>query len=327
MPLLILGSEDVRELLPMNDCIEVMDRAMRAASSGSVEAPHRSVAALREQGGHFFLMPGSMPEPPAIGAKLVTLLPSNPARGLQAVQGFIALFDFRTGEPLAVIDGSAVTAIRTAAASALAVRELARRTAGSHGIFGTGTLARTHLEAVYCVRDVARVVVWGRDRAKTERFVSEHSGPDGPKITATEKPQEAAACDIVSVVTGSGEPVLHGEWLQPGAHVSLVGAHTPETREADSATMARAVIYVDLLASALEEAGDILIPIREGRIVEQDIAGEVGQVLEGTVPGRRDDAEITLYKSLGVVAQDLFAAERLYQAAVREGKGQLVDFP
>jgi ornithine cyclodeaminase len=324
---LIIGSGEVRELLPMNECIEVMDRAMRAASSGRVEAPHRSVAELQEQGGHFFLMPGSMPEPPAIGAKLVTLLPSNPASGLQAVQGFIALFDFRTGEPLAVIEGSAVTAIRTAAASALAVRTLARSGASSHGIFGTGTLARTHLEGVSCIRDINRAVVWGRDRAKTERFVSEHAHLHGPEIVASGRPEEAAACDIVSVVTGSGEPVLHGEWLRPGAHVNLVGAHTPDTREADSETMTRAAIYVDLLASALQEAGDILIPIGEGRIIEEDIAGEIGQVLEGSVPGRRDDAQLTLYKSLGVVAQDLFAAEHVYQAAVREGKGQLVDFP
>lgn len=325
MPLVIIGAKEVRSLLPMDRCIEVMDRAMRAVTAGEVATPPRTVATLQDGSGHFFLMPGAMLEPAVFGAKAVSLLPGNPGRGLPTIQGFVVLFDHETGAPVALVDGAEITAIRTAAVSALASRELARADAGSHGIFGAGVLAATHLDAIARVRPIENVLVWARDTGKAHRFASEQSERTGARITVAASAEEAAACDVVTLVTGSAEPLLRGAWLHEGAHVNLVGAHSPTAREADSDTLARAAIYVDLVASALSESGDILIPIQEGRIERQDVIGEIGAVLAGDVPGRSDERQVTLFKSLGVVGQDLFAAEFVYRQALAEGRGVRAD--
>jgi ornithine cyclodeaminase len=322
--LLILNGEEVRRFLPMGECIEVMDTAMRAVSTGAVGAPSRTVLPLEEDAGHFFLMPGSMLEPPVYGAKAVGLHPGNPERGRPAVQGLVILFDRRSGAPMALMDGAAITAVRTAAASALAARELARDDAVSHGILGTGVLAAAHLEAVSCVRRIREVCVWGRDHAKAQAFAEQHAESTGAKVSAVPEAAEAAGCDVVSVVTNSPMPVLRGAWLEPGAHVSLVGAHRAGHREADTAAVAGAAVYVDSRAGALLEAGDLLIPMAEGALGEEHIIGEIGEVLEGTAPGRSNGRQITLYKSLGLVSQDLYAAEHAFRAADAAGAGSRV---
>jgi len=326
MSLLIIRAAEIRDLLPMTECIEVMDQAMRAFSRGAVNMPSRIIAPL-EAGGYFILMPGEMKEGPVYGAKIVGLHPGNPARGRPAVQGFVTLFDSTSGAPVALVDGAEITAIRTAAVSALATRELARKNASSHGIFGNGVQAASHLESIGLVRDIEKVRVWGRDFERARRFAREYSTHTGFTISAARDPADAAACDIVSLVTNSPEPVLRGEWLQAGAHLNLVGAHEPHDREADSDAVSQSGIYVDSRQGALSEAGDILIPISEGRITEQDIVGEIGNVLLKIAPGRRDEQQITLYKSLGIVAQDLFAAMHVFRNARSSGKGQWVDFP
>jgi len=325
--MLIVNAEETRRLLPMAQCVEVMDRAMRAASAGRVAAPERMIAPLADGSSYFILMPGSTAGSEVYGAKIVSLHPANPASGLPAVQGFVALFGADTGTPLALIDGAGITRIRTAAASALAARTLARPDARSHGILGAGVQAASHLEAMACVRPIERVLVWARDHDKARRFASEQSKRHAMEVTALEKAAEAAACDLVSVVTNSPEPVLKGAWLQPGAHVSLVGSHEAEHREADSEAVALAAVYVDSRRGALSEAGDLLIPMAEGRITADHIAGEIGEVLEGSAPGRRDAGQVTLYKSLGIVAQDLFAAEYVLRQARLQGAGSQLEFP
>ncbi len=325
--MLILGAEDVRRLLPMCDCIEAMDRAMRAVSAGHAQTPDRIVATLPDDRGYFFAMPGSCEQPAAFGAKLVSLLPGNPARGRPTVQGFVTLFDAETGAPAALLDGAEITRIRTAAASALAARVLARPDASTHGILGAGVLAAAHLEAMTCVRSIERVKIWARDPAKAQAFAARHATGTDVAIEAVADPAVAAACDLVSVVTNASAPVLRGDCLQAGAHLSLVGAHEPASREADSEALARARIYVDSMAGALREAGDLLIPLAEGRIERNHILGEIGQVLTGRVPGRLADTDITLYKSLGLFAQDLFAAAAALAAARERGIGQRVEFP
>lgn len=331
MSLLVLRASEISDLLPLSECVEVMDRAMRAFSSGEVTAPTRIIAPLSSEGGnepgYFILMPGEMKSPAHYGAKIVGLHPANPARGRPAVQGFVTLFERDSGKPVALLDGASITAIRTAAASALATRELARTDAASHGIFGTGVQAAAHLNSILCVRDVNKVVVWGRDFDKAQQFAERHVRFTGLDIVAVEDPAVAAACDIVTAVTNSPQPVLRGEWLRPGAHLNLVGAHEPGDREADSDTVARASLYVDSLDGALKEAGDLLIPISEQRIRPEDITGEIGDVLLRRVAGRTSQEPITLYKSLGIVAQDLFAAEYILGEARNQGKGQLVEFP
>lgn len=321
----IINRQEVERLLPMAACIDVMADAMRAASGGAVAMPLRLFTPLADDSGSFGLMPGSTLDPPFFGAKVISLLPGNPAKGLPTVQGYVSLFDHDTGKPVALIDGASVTAIRTAAASGLATRELARQDACTHGLFGTGVQAVTHIDAAACARDIEEVVVWGRDAEKTRRFAKEQSRRAQADVRATDDPAEAAGCDVVSTVTAATEPVLKGEWLQPGCHVNLVGVHTPQAREADTAAIRRAKVYVDLMESAMNEAGDLLIPIGEGAVDERHILGEIGQLLAGAVPGRTDESDITLYKSLGIVAQDLFAAAHIHARAVAEGAGTEVD--
>ena len=323
--MLIINRKEVERLLPMADCIDAMAEAMRAASSGAVSMPPRLFTTLADDSGLLGLMPGSVLDPPFFGAKVISLRFDNPAKGLPTVQGYVSLFDHGTGTPVALIEGSSVTAIRTAAASGLATRELARQDARTHGIFGTGVQAVTHIDAVSSVRGIGRVIVWGKDAGKTRRFAAQQAVRTGLEVRATEDPAEAAACDVVSTVTAATEPVLMGEWLQPGSHVNLVGVHTPDAREADTATVRRSRVYVDLMESAMNEAGDLLVPLGEGAISAAHILGEVGQVLTGAVPGRTAEADITLYKSLGIVAQDLYVAAHIYARAREDGAGVEVD--
>lgn len=280
---------------------------------------------LADDSGSFGLMPGSLLEPPVYGAKVLSLHPDNPSRGLPMIQGFVVLFDHSNGELKALIEGAEVTAIRTAAASGLATRELARRSSSTHGVFGTGVQAATHIDAIAAVRPIEKVLVWGRDYAKAQAFADQQAARTAADIIAVDDPEPAANCDVVSTATAAADPVLRGAWLQPGAHVNLVGAHTATTREADSDALARSSIYVDLLDSAMNEAGDVLIPIQEGRVSASDIVGEIGQLLLGDIKGRADDDQITLYKSVGVVAQDLFAAEYVLREAEARSKGLVVD--
>lgn len=321
----IINRQEVERLLPMAACIDVMADAMCAASGGDVSMPLRLFTPLADNSGAFGLMPGSTLDPPFFGAKVISLLHGNPAKGLPMVQGYVSLFDHETGKPVTLIEGSSVTAIRTAAASGLATRELARKDARTHGLFGTGVQAVTHIDAIACARDIREVIVWGRDAEKTRQFAGRQSERVRFDVRATDDPAEAASCDVVSTVTAATEPVLKGEWLQPGCHVNLVGVHTPNAREADTAAIKRSSVYVDLMESALNEAGDLLIPIGEGAIGEQHIVGEIGQLLAGAVPGRTDESAITLYKSLGIVAQDLFAAAHIHARALEEGAGVEVD--
>jgi len=323
--MLIINRKEVERLLPMTACIGVLADAMLAASGGAVAMPLRVFAPLADDSGSLGLMPGSTLVPPVFGAKVISLRFDNPAKGLPTVQGYVTLFDHDTGTPVALIEGASVTAIRTAAASGLATRELARQDARTHGIFGTGVQAVTHFDAVACVRDIERVVVWGRDADKARRFAAQQSERGQVEVTATEDPAEAANCDVVSTVTASTQPILRGEWLEAGCHLNLVGVHTPGAREADTVVIQRSRVYVDLIESAMNEAGDLLIPIDEGAIDEAHILGEIGEVLAGTVDGRTGDSDITLYKSLGIVAQDLFAAAHIYSRALEDGAGVEVD--
>ena len=331
MSLLILRAPEISDLLPMSECITVLDQAMRAFSAGDVATPARIIAPLGGTDGSdqdfFILMPGEMKSPACFGAKIVSLHPGNPAQGRPAVQGFVTLFERSSGAPVALMDGARITAIRTAAASALATRELARHDAASHGIFGTGVQAVAHLDAISCVRKISKTLVWARDADKARLFAQLQARRTGMTVEAVDDPAEAATCDIISTVTNASQPVVHGEWLVPGAHLNLVGAHEPAHRELDSDGVARSSVYVDSRQGALSEAGDLLIPISEGRFGPQHIIGEIGEVLLGTVPGRTENQQITLYKSLGIVAQDLFAAEHILREALGKAKGQVVEFP
>jgi ornithine cyclodeaminase/alanine dehydrogenase-like protein (mu-crystallin family) len=326
MALRIINAELTRELLPMQDCIRVLQQAMIAASNGSIAIPPRLVNSLTDDSALFFLMPASSLELGVYGAKLIGLHPRNPAKHRPLIQGFVSLFDHETGEPIAIVEGAIISAIRTAAASGLATQILAREDVTSCGIFGAGVQAVAHIDAMCAVRPIKEFVIWGRDFDRTQRFAAEQAKRTGLNIYASENPGPAAACDLICTVTASPVPVLQGEWVSQGAHINLVGAHTLTTREADTELLVNSKVYIDLWESARNEGGDVMIPIAEGAIEEDHIRGEIGQLLSGNIDGRKDDKEITLYNSLGITAQDLFAAEYVYQKALSKGLGVCVEF-
>nr|BBD50163.1 ornithine cyclodeaminase [Haliea sp. ETY-M] len=291
----------------MARCIDAMDRAMRAVSAGRVSMLPRQFLATGANGEQLGVMPCVCENERAAATKIISITPANAARGEAVIQGFVSLVDTDSGRVRLIADGGTLTGIRTAATSALATRELARDDAISLGIFGTGVQAHTHIEAMRCVRDIREVRVWGRDAAKARAF-AERERRTGLDIRACERPEDAAAADIVCTVTASPVPVLQGAWIAPGTHVNLVGAHAASARESDSALIAAARVFVDSRAAHEHEGGDVLIPVQEGAITLADLGGELGEVLLGEAAGRLDSQQITVYNSVGVAAQDLFAA-------------------
>jgi len=312
MSLEVIDAQRVKALLPMQECIDVMAQAMAAASSGDVTMPPRVFVPVDGQGSFFALMPAAASTLDGYGAKLLSLTPSNPVQGLPAIRGEFLLFEKTTGAPVAVLDAAALTAIRTAAASGLATRLLARPDARSCGLFGTGVQAESHLEAMCVVRPVEKIHVWGRNFAKAAAWAEQQAGLTGRHVTAMQDPAEVAGCDLICTVTAAREPILQGAWVRPGTHVNLVGSHTLTTREADSALIARSKVYVDRMESVHKEAGDLMIPVREGAVQPDHFRGEIGRVVTGELAGRTGSEEITLYKSLGIAAQDLYAAWHVY---------------
>ncbi len=327
MTLIIIGADEVRELLPMAECIGHMAEAMIAVSAGSATVPPRVGMSLGESGDALLVMPGASRDPAVFGAKLISLFDANPAHNRPVVQGLITLFDRTTGAPVAIVEGSSITAIRTAAASGLASDRLARRDARSCGILGCGVQAASHIDAIAAVRSLDQVLVWGRDNMRAQAFARQERQRTGLDVRAVPDPARAAACDIVCTVTAAQQPILRSSWVLPGTHVNLVGAHAITAREAETALIVRARPYVDLLASAQRESGDLMIPVQEGAVSEDHIVGEIGQLLVGQIEGRVNNTQITLYKSLGITAQDLYAASAVYQAALAAGTGTRVAFP
>ena len=326
MGLTIIDAQLIRELLPMGECIERLIPAMSALSNGKVVNPTRMKMPAGGGGEHLLLMPSRAENLSCYGAKLVTLHPNNPAQELPAVQGLMTLFDTDSGAAVAILDAAEITAIRTAAASGLASKLLAREDAKTVGIFGTGVQAQSHIDAMSAVRSIEEYVVWGRDPAKAQLFAAAQTARTGCHVRCAGEPAEAGACDIVCTVTGSDKPILEASWLRPGVHLNLVGSHDLACREVDTATVLACSVYVDSMASCRSEAGDLMIPIAEGAIAESHIKGEIGQLLNGVIGGRTSSDEMTLYKSLGVATQDLFAAQWVYEKAVAQGIGIVVDF-
>lgn len=321
MSLLFLNRADVESLLPMDECIEVVEEALRALARGEAVQPLRSALWMPDRHGLLGVMPGMLGslqgKDPIAGAKVITVMPGNHAHGEESHQGVVLLFDQERGRPLAVLDATAVTAIRTAAASAVATRVLAREDAGDLAILGSGTQARSHLEAMRAVRLVRRVRVWSRNPESARRFAGEAGETVEPMASAQEAVEGA---DLICTVTAATSPVLQGDWISPGAHVNAVGACTPKARELDSAAVARSRLFVDRRESALAEAGDFLLARSEGAVTDDHILGELGEVLERRIPGRRSGEEITLFKSLGIAVEDLAAGRHVYRK-VREGAG------
>ena len=326
--ILVLSHAEVSELLPLDECIPVIRDAFIALASGEIHLPLRSIIRPPQAKGLLGLMPSYVSgERPAYGLKAVSVFPGNPAIGKDAHQGAVLLFSGETGELRALMNASAITAIRTAAATAVATDLLARKEADSLAILGSGVQARTHLLAMAEVRGLKHSRVASRHFEHAKKFANEmnHKVPFAlePVETVAEALEEA---DIIVTTTTAREPIVKRKWIKPGSHLNLVGACVPKAREADGETLAAASFFVDSRESALNEAGDYILAAGEGLIGPDHIRAELGEVLIGAKPGRSSEEEITCFKSLGISVEDLFAAEYLYQKAERLKVGTWVEY-
>jgi ornithine cyclodeaminase len=257
---------------------------------------------------------------------VISVFPENGKADLDAHQGAVLLYEAQHGQLLAIMDATTITAIRTAAVSGVATRTLAREDAADLAILGSGVQARTHLQAMCLARSIHKVRVWSRSAERARSFVREMAAVYDLGLDAVATPKEAVeGADIVCTVTASHEPVLRGEWLSPGTHINAVGASLATARELDSEAVRRSRLYVDRRESALAEAGDFLIPQREGIISESHIVGELGALLLGKIEGRRSADEITLFKSLGLAVEDVAAAYHVHAKAIAVGAGTRVE--
>jgi ornithine cyclodeaminase len=323
--MLILDQKTVQRLLPMHECIDVMATTLGTLARGNAVLPLRTVIRIPDSRDFFGVMPAVLGEPKTIGAKIITVYPGNHGTQLDSHQGAVLVFDPENGSLDALLDATAVTTIRTAAVSGLATRLLARRDASELAILGAGVQGHAHLEAVHAVRPLTRVHVWSRNAAHARALADVAITRFGiDSVVATSAEEAVRDASIVCTTTSSAEPVLMGEWLAPGTHVNAVGASTPNAREVDSRAIVRARLYVDRRESALNEPGDILVPLRNGDIAADHIVGEIGEVVIGQAPARGSDDEITLFKSLGLAVEDLGAASHVVSKAKREGVGHTV---
>jgi len=357
----LLTETDVKAVLTMDDLVETMSDALRAYSTGGVTQPVRTVISMEGDHAFFGLMPAlvraSANARPGLGAKLVTVVGGNAARGMPSHLASILLLDPETGALQALLDGRFITEARTAAVSAVSSRLLARKTSKSLAFIGSGVQARSHLEALSRVHTLRQVTVWSPNKLHRDAFVEEAKTSAGsdprltleaktstgsdprltqeartstgsdpglprPNITAVDHAGEAVVgADIIVLVTSSPVPVLEDGWVKPGAHVISVGACRPSQREMDPALVARARLFVDSRGAALVESGDVVLGIQEGRFGPDHIVAELGQLVAGAA-GRRSDSEVTIFKSLGLAVEDVTAAQLAYRRAVERGIGQ-----
>jgi ornithine cyclodeaminase/alanine dehydrogenase-like protein (mu-crystallin family) len=309
MSVRILDEEQVRQLLPMDECIDVMADALASLARGEMHNPLRFVVRPPGEPSLLGLMPAHRGGDAKVwGLKTVAIFPGNSARGLDSHQGFVALFDGETGQTRAIMNAGAITAVRTAAVSGVATRLLARSDAKTLALIGAGIQGHSHLDAMRAVREWDRIVVYSRTPGKL------------PGIEDAASAEEAVHdADVICTTTNAAEPILKREWLKPGVHINAVGSSIPTTRELDTETMRDAALFVDRRESTINESGDF----RLAELPPEHIRGEIGDLLLGA-RGRTSDDEITVFKSLGLAVEDLAAAEHVVRRAEAESVGSVV---
>ena len=324
--MLIIDGAAVRTAFPMSEAIETMRTALRAFGEGKVYQPIRMLLDSPQLGGITLLKPAALGgEPVGFGLKVVSLFPDNPQRGIPAISGFVALLDAGTGVPTAILDGAVVTEIRTGAVSAVATDLLAKPDAGDLALLGAGVQARAHLEAVAAVRTLRRVRVWNHKPDTADAFVA-WAGEQGYEVESCTTAREAVAgADIVCTVTSSREPVLEGDWLEPGAHVNAVGAFQPDARELATSVVARARVVVDSREEAAKGAGDLLLAMKEGAVPKDADFPELGELVAGT-RAASGSGDVTVFESLGLALEDVAAAVHVVAGARERGLGVEVSF-
>ena len=312
MNVLVISHEDVARLLPMDACIEVMAEAMRTTGRGGAVLPLRSVVWMPDRTGMIGLMPGFLGAPASLGLKVVSIFPGNHGTGYDSHQGVVMLFDPVTGELACIADAREITAVRTAAASAVATDALARPDARRLALLGYGEQAQTHLKAIGKVRRLETVTVWGRSPERAQAFAERLRAEAGVAVEVATSAQAAVAqADIVCTVTPAAEPILKGAWLAPGAHVNLVGSSFAGPAEVDSDLVVRSRFIADHREGVLKQGAEFLIAKAAGLVGDEHVAGEIGEVLSGKIPGRQSPDQITVYKSLGHIVQDLVSVQAL----------------
>jgi ornithine cyclodeaminase len=313
MKILVLNEHEVTQMLTMPECIRVMEEALADLARGKVTNPLRNVIRAEGATGFLGLMPAYRGD---YGLKEVCVFPGNPARGLDTHLGAVLLHSGETGQLLAVMNASAITAIRTAAVSAVATKLLAREDARVLAVLGAGVQAKSHLEAIPAVRDIKEVRIFSRSPEKAKRLTT-----DNRQLTTTAE-EAVRGADIIVTTTSAREPILKREWIRPGAHINAVGSSIKTTRELDSDTVKAASLFVDRRESTINESGDYLM----SGVGPEHIRAELGEILIGKAKGRNSKDEITLFKSLGLAIEDLASAQFLFGEAKRLGSGTWVEF-
>jgi alanine dehydrogenase len=328
--MLILTAEEVRKALPMKEAIEAMKKAYASLSDGTALVPLRTRLPIPGSEALSLFMPAyvSAQEEHALAVKIVSLFPTNPARGLAYIQAAVLAFDPETGQAIALLEGSSLTAIRTGAASGAAIDLLARPESRVLAVFGAGAQGRTQLEAACTARQIEMAFIYDADPGKAKMFMEEMEGKSLAKEirVASSSLEAAESADIICTATTSLQPIFDNLSVKPGTHISAIGSFTPEMQEVPSETLQRAKIFVDSRSASLEEAGDLIQPLRAGLFDESHIFGELGEVVLGRVPGRQSADEITYFKSVGIAVQDAMAAQVALNNARKMGIGREVDF-
>lgn len=329
--MLILTADDVRRALPMNEAIEAMKKAYASLSNGTAVVPLRTRLPIPGSEALSLFMPAfvNTQEANALAVKVVSLFPTNPARGLAYIQAAVLVFDSETGQAVALLEGSSLTAIRTGAAGGAAVDLLARPDSKTVAVFGAGAQGRTQLEAACTARKISTVFIYDADANKAKSFAEDMKakGAIPADLRVASSAEEAVEqADIICTATTSLKPVFDPKAVKAGTHISAVGSYTPDMQEVPGETLQRARIFVDSRSASLEEAGDLIQPMRAGLFDESHICGELGELVQGKIPGRQSPEDITYFKSVGIAVQDAMAAQVAIVNARRMNLGTNVNF-
>jgi ornithine cyclodeaminase len=309
-----ISKEKIASLLSMQECIEVMEKMFRSLTKGECTQPLRSIMWLPDKKGLLGTMPGYDAIDGVMGIKVISVFHANKDQGYPSHQGVVILFDSKHGQPLMIFDAAEITAIRTAAASAVATRLLSRKESEVLAIIGSGEQAQRHIESTLLVRNIKRINMWSRNEKNAADLAEKVSNRYNIEIVTSKNVEQALEnADIICTVTSSSQPVVLGAWIKPGTHINAVGSSTPAARELDTEAVFKSKLYTDCYESILNEAGDFLIPKKEGAITDSHIRGDIGQVLLGMKKGRENNNEITIFKSLGIASEDIFSCWHIYQ--------------
>ena len=327
MQALIVNHQEVRQWLPMGECMDVMAETLKMLSRGIAVNPLRHAMWLPDKSGLIGMMPAYLGDTEVMGLKTISVFPGNHTTDYDSHQGTVMLFETKTGRLLAMMDAGKITAIRTAAVSGVATRLLAREDATDLAILGSGVQAGTHFEAMQVARKITGVRVWSQHFEHAKKFADQASAEHSIPIGAVDTVKEAVeGADIICTVTSATEPVLQGDWISPGTHINAVGSSVAFARELDTAAVVKSKLFVDRRESTLNEAGDFLFPKKEGAVGDDHIRGEIGDILLDRISGRASSEEITLFKSLGLAAEDVASAHHIYQKLLKQNEGKWVEF-